>query len=171
MSIHLPPRSSCPASGSRVAALDEGRRGALRRGRTSDETRRNDTMRFLITAGAAPEGPSGVKCEGGADMNLFDALMRFNEEMERAGVLIASEGHSQSVRQARVVVRNGKRVVSDGPFTEAKELVGGFYLIDVPTIEEAIRWMLKCPVGMAADEVLHIYPLTKAEDLPEELRQ
>lgn len=128
-------------------------------------------MRFLITAGCAPESPPGVKCEGGSDMKLFDALMRFNEEMERAGVLVASEGHSQSVRQARVVVRNGKRVVSDGPFTEAKELVGGFYLIDVPTIDDAIQWMLKVPVGMAADEVLHIYPLTKADDLPPELRQ
>jgi hypothetical protein len=128
-------------------------------------------MRFLITAGAAPESPEGVKCTGGADLDLFDAMMRFNEEMERAGVLVAAEGHSPSVKKARLVVRNGKRVVSDGPFTEAKELVGGFYLIDVPTLADAVKWMQRCPVGMAAHEVLTIHPLTQASDIPETLRQ
>ena len=128
-------------------------------------------MRFLITAGVAPESPDGVKCNGCADLNLFDAMMRFNEEMERAGVLVTAEGHSPNVKKARLVVRNGKRVVSDGPFPEAKELVGGFYVIDVPTLDEAIRWMQRCPVGMAANEVLTIHPLTQASDIPEPLRQ
>jgi hypothetical protein len=127
-------------------------------------------MRFLVTAGATPDRPAGVKCEGGADLQLFDAMMRFNEEMERAGVLVAAEGHSPSVKKARLVVRDGRRVVSDGPFTEAKELVGGFYVIDVPTLDEAIRWMQRCPVGMAAHEVLTIHPLTQASDIPVELR-
>jgi len=126
-------------------------------------------MRFLVTAGAGPESSDQVRCEGGADMQVFDAMMKFNEEMVRAGVLIASEGLSPAVKGARVVTKNGKRVVADGPFTEAKELVGGFYLIDVPTIEDAIQWMLRCPAGMEADAVLDIYPLTRAADIPADL--
>jgi len=66
--------------------------------------------------------------------------MRFNEEMQRAGVLVASEGLNPAAKGARVAVDNGKRYVVDGPFAESKELVGGFYLIEVNSLEEAIQW-------------------------------
>jgi hypothetical protein len=95
--------------------------------------------------------------------------MKFNEEMYKAGVLVASEGLNPQKKGARVVVKKGKRVVHDGPFTESKELVGGFYLVDVESLDEAIAWALKSPVGMGHDDVLTIHPMTEASDIPPHL--
>jgi hypothetical protein len=88
-------------------------------------------MRFIITAQANPDGAAATT-EPGFDEKLFSAYMQFNEEMHQAGVLVASEGLNPAAPGARVVVSNGRRKLADGPFTESKELVGGFYLIDVP---------------------------------------
>jgi hypothetical protein len=124
-------------------------------------------MRFLITAAtdtnkeAAPEPPFDAK--------LFAAYMKFNEDMHKAGVLVASEGISPSVKGARVGVSGGKRVVLDGPYTESKELIGGFYLIEVESREEAIAWALRCPTGLGIADVLTIHPMTEASDIPEDL--
>jgi hypothetical protein len=63
-------------------------------------------------------------------------------------------------------VRKGKRAVVDGPFAESKELVGGFYLLEVKSLEEAIEWALRCPTGLGFDDVLELRPLTEASDLP-----
>jgi hypothetical protein len=84
-------------------------------------------------------------------------------------VLIASEGLNPAAGGARVGVREGRRYVVDGPFAETRELVGGFYLIEVPTLDEAIQWALRCPVGMASAELLDVRPLTGAGDIPPEL--
>jgi len=124
-------------------------------------------MRFLITATtdttteAAPEPPFDAK--------LFAAYMKFNEDMHKAGVLVASEGINPSGKGARVGVSGGKRVILDGPYTESKELVGGFYLIEVESREEAIEWALRCPIGLGTADVLTIYPMTEASDIPEDL--
>jgi hypothetical protein len=125
-------------------------------------------MRFLITAasdtntkGAAPEAPFDTK--------LFATYMKFNEDMHKAGVLVASEGINPSGKGARVGISGGKRVVLDGPYTESKELVGGFYLIEVESREEAIEWALRCPTGLGIDDVLTIHPMTEASDIPEDL--
>src|SRR4029078_2242216 len=123
------------------------------------------TMRFLITA--APD-PSTPKSEAPPDEHLIAAYMKFNEDMHKAGVLIASEGISPTRQGARIGVSGGKRVVLDGPFSETKELVGGFYLISVKSREEAIEWALRCPSGFGSDDVLTIHPLTEASDLPPE---
>lgn len=125
-------------------------------------------MRFIITAQA---GPEGTPEDPAADFNeeLFKAYMRFNEEMHAAGVLVASEGLNPAAPGARIAVRNGKRHVVDGPFAESKELVGGFYIIDVPTLDEAIRWALKAPTGLGTDDVLEVRQLTGAGDLPPEI--
>jgi hypothetical protein len=133
------------------------------------ETDFNDeetAMRFLITAGVDPNKP---KPEGDApppDDDLIAAYMRYNEEMYKAGVLIASEGLHPMGARARVVQSGKRRTVVDGPFAEAKELVGGLYLIEVKSKEEAIEWALRCPVGLGFDEVLEIYQLTGLEDIP-----
>ena len=121
-------------------------------------------MRFLITAAADPEAPRDPQ------MNdvLFEAYMRFNEELHKAGVLVASEGLNPAGRGARIVVKNGKRTVVDGPFAESKELVGGLYILQVRSREEAIEWALKCPVGMGTDDVLTIHQMTDVEDIPPE---
>jgi hypothetical protein len=120
-------------------------------------------MRFIITAqaGDPPTAP-----DAGLDEELLAAYMRFNEEMHQAGVLVASEGLNPAARGARVAVRDGKRHVVDGPFAESKELVGGFYILDVPSLEDAIQWALRAPCGMGSDDVLEIRQLTGAGDLP-----
>lgn len=122
-------------------------------------------MRFIITSGTSSEGNS--QGDAPVDDQLFVAYMKFNEEMAKAGVLIASEGLNPAGGRARVGVQNGKRRIVDGPFAEAKELLGGFYLIEVASLEEAIDWALKCPVGMASADELNIHQLTDGSDIPE----
>ena len=124
-------------------------------------------MRFLITAAPDPNAP---KTEGEPPSEaLIAAYMKYNEEMHRAGVLVASEGLNPAAKGARIGVSGGKRVVLDGPFAESKELVGGFYLVSVKSLDEAIEWALRCPVGLGTDTVLTIHPMTEAEDLPPEM--
>lgn len=123
-------------------------------------------MRFIVTARPA-EHTAPRDTNALFDEALFMAYMKFNEDLFKAGVLVASEGLNPSGGGASVVVKNGKRVVHDGPFAESKELVGGFYILDVPTLQDAIDWMLKAPSGMGFDDVLDIRPLTGAGDLPD----
>ena len=122
-------------------------------------------MRFMIAATTAPDS----KTDAPMTDALFDAYMRFNEELQKAGVLVASEGLNPAGARARIQVKNGKRVVIDGPYAESKELVGGFYVIDVKTKEEAVAWALRCPVGMASADVLEVHQLTGEGDIPPEL--
>lgn len=124
-------------------------------------------MRFLITAGIDPSKQNHA-ADVTVNEDLIAAYMKFNEEMHKAGVLIASEGLHPAGARARVVVKDGKRVSTDGPFTETKELVGGLYIIEVASREEAIQWMLRCPVGLGTDEVLEIYQMTALTDIPPE---
>ncbi|MFH7041673.1 YciI family protein [Paucibacter sp. JuS9] len=127
-------------------------------------------MRFIITAQSNPEKDPGEP-QPGFDEELFKAYMRFNEEMHQAGVLVASEGLNPAAPGARIAVAKGKRYVVDGPFAESKELVGGFYLIEVPSLEEAIKWALRAPSGFGADDILEVRQLTGAGDLPPEILQ
>jgi len=126
------------------------------------------TMRFMITAAQDPNTP---KAAGDApfDEKLIAAYMKYNEDMHKAGVLIVSEGLNPAGKGARVGISGGKRVVLDGPFIESKELVGGFYLIEVKSREEAIEWALRCPTGLGSDDVLTIHQMTEASDVPKEM--
>lgn len=127
-------------------------------------------MRFIITAQAGQHDGSKTPCpEPGFNEALFTAYMKFNEEMHRAGILVASEGLNPGAGGARIELANGKRSVVDGPFAESKELVGGFYIIEVDSLDEAIRWALRAPSGMGFDDVLEVRPLTGAGDLPPEI--
>jgi hypothetical protein len=77
---------------------------------------------------------------------VFGAYMKYTEDLGKAGVMLAGEAlHPSSKNGARVSVKNGKRNVTDGPFAEAKEVVGGYYLIQVKSKEEAIEWGARCP--------------------------
>lgn len=120
-------------------------------------------MRFIITSTTADDS----KKDAPPSDELFLAYMKFNEDLHTAGVLVASEGLLPGTPGARIVAAGGKRKVVDGPFAESKELVGGFYVIDVPSLEEAKAWALKCPVGMASADVLEIRQLTGAGDIPQ----
>jgi hypothetical protein len=123
-------------------------------------------MRFIITARRDDTAP---KADAPFDEKLFAAYMKFNEEMQVAGVLVASEGLLPGAPGARVGVTGKRRTVLDGPFTESKELVGGFYIIEVPSLEEAKAWALRCPTGLGHDDVLEIRQLTGSEDIPKPL--
>jgi hypothetical protein len=125
-------------------------------------------MRFIITSRPA-DGNTHPQMTTPPDEKLLSAYMRFNEELHKAGVLVAAEGLNPAGKGARLEVRNGRRTVMDGPFTESKELVGGFYLVDVKSIDEAVEWALRCPTGLGFDDVLEIRQLTGEDDLPPEM--
>jgi hypothetical protein len=100
-------------------------------------------MRFILLLKGDP--PADAE----PDIELIKAMGRYGEELAQAGILLATEGLFPSASGARVVYANGKRTVVDGPFAEAKELIAGFYLIDVKSREEAIEWASRCPVEYA----------------------
>jgi hypothetical protein len=81
------------------------------------------------------------------DPALFEAMGKYNEEMVKAGVLLAAEGLQPTSKGARIRVEDGKTTVTDGPFTESKELIAGFSLIQVKSKEEAIAWIKRAPYG------------------------
>jgi hypothetical protein len=123
-------------------------------------------MRFIITARRDETKP---QVDLPFDEKLFAAYMKFNEDLHREGVLVAAEGLVSGAPGARVGVSGGKRKVLDGPFTESKELVGGFYVVDVPSLEAAKALALRCPTGAGFDDILEIRQLTGSEDIPKPL--
>lgn len=125
-------------------------------------------MRFIITAQPGNDSKQ-PDADAPFDEKLFTAYMKFNEEMHKAGVLVASEGLNPGGQGARIEARKGKRTVVDGPFAESKELVGGFYIIDVKSREEAIEWALRCPTGLGFDDILEVRALTGESDIPPKL--
>lgn len=125
-------------------------------------------MRFLMTATPDPNrAPSAT--DAPPDEKVLAAAMKFNEDMYKAGVLIVAEGLNPAGQGARIGVSGGKRAVLDGPFVESKELIGGFYLIEVKSREEAIEWALRCPVGLGFDDVLTLHQMTEGSDIPAEM--
>jgi hypothetical protein len=94
---------------------------------------------------------------------------KFNEELVKAGVMLAGEGLHPSSKGKRVVFSGGKKTVVDGPFAETKELIAGFWLWQVKSIAEAIEWVRRCPDPMPGEEsVIEIRPVFEAEDFGKE---
>ena len=125
-------------------------------------------MRFLMIPTPAPNSPT-PPADAPFDEASFTAVMKYNEEMYKAGVLVASEGLNPAAKGAHVLVSGGTRRVLDGPFAETKELVAGFWLIEVQSRQEAIDWAMRCPITPGKDEVIEIRQLTGEDDLPREL--
>jgi hypothetical protein len=98
-------------------------------------------MRFIMMVKANPDTEAGLP----PGEELLAAMGKYNEELARAGVLLAAEGLHPSSRGARVRITEGGRTVVDGPFTEAKELVAGFWLIQAKSRDEAVEWARRCP--------------------------
>ena len=98
-------------------------------------------MRFMVLVPASKESESGVL----PDEKQLASMGKFNEEMVKAGVMLAGEGLKPTSAGARIKFANGKPNVTDGPFTESKELVAGFWIIQVKSREEAIAWMSRAP--------------------------
>jgi hypothetical protein len=106
------------------------------RSSSSQKGERSQTMRFLITT--QPSSDDTPRPTHDIDDDLIRAYMTFNEDMTKAGVLVTAEGLTPAGARARVVVKGGKRQVVDGPFTESKEIVGGYAIIDAKSREEAL---------------------------------
>jgi len=100
-------------------------------------------MRFMILVPANQDSEAGVL----PDAELLTKMGRFNEELVKAGVLEAGEGLHPTSKGARITYGGGKPMVIDGPFTESKELIAGFWIIQVKSKEEAIAWMSRAPFG------------------------
>ena len=117
-------------------------------------------MRFMLIVKATEETEAGVM----PSEDLLAAMGKYNEELVKAGVLLAGEGLQPSSKGARVVFSGDKRTVVDGPFAETKELVAGFWLIDVKSKEEAIEWVKRCPNPTEGESVIEIRQVFEAED-------
>jgi hypothetical protein len=123
-------------------------------------------MRFMVIVKASKDSEAGVMPK----KELLAAMGKFNEEMVKAGVMLAGEGLQPSSKGARVRFNGSKRTVIDGPFAETKELVAGFWLIEVKSKAEAIEWMKRCPPPMGPDQEaeLEIRQVFEAADFPAE---
>jgi hypothetical protein len=120
-------------------------------------------MRCVVFVKATKESEAGVL----PDEKLLAAMGRYNEELVAAGIMQAGEGLQPSSKGARVRFSGAKRTVIDGPFPETKELVAGFWIWKVKSLEEAIEWVKKCPNPMTSDSDIEIRPFYEAEDLGE----
>jgi hypothetical protein len=100
-------------------------------------------MRFMVIVPASKESEAGVL----PDTKILAEMGKFNEELVKAGVLLAGEGLHPSSKGARIKFWGGKTTMTDGPFTESKELIAGFWLIQAKSKEEAIAWMKRAPFG------------------------
>ena len=100
---------------------------------------------------------------------LLAAMGRFNEELVKAGILLAAEGLKPSAQGRRVRFSGTQRSVTDGPFTETKELVAGFWLWQVKSIDEAVEWLKRCPNPMPGEAEIEIRPVFEMEDFGAEL--
>jgi hypothetical protein len=111
----------------------------------------------------------GEKAEAGnlPDKKAIDAMMKYNDELKKAGVLLALDGLQPSSKGARIKFPGGKPAVTDGPFSESKELVGGFWLIQVKSKQQAIEWASRCPA--AESEMIEVRQVFELSDFPAEL--
>ena len=122
-------------------------------------------MRVMVIVKATKESEEGQLPEP----KLLEDMTNFNEELVKAGVMLAGDGLKPSSEGVRVTFSGANRTVTDGPFAETKELVAGFWLWQVKSIDEAIAWAKKCPNPMESGGVLEIRPLYETEDLGENL--
>jgi hypothetical protein len=118
------------------------------------------TMRVMVLVKASGESEAGVM----PNEELLAAMGRYNEELVKAGVMLAGEGLRPSSKGARVRFSGDKRTVIDGPFTEAKELIAGYWLWQVASMEEAIAWAKRCPNPTGGESELEIRQVFEADD-------
>ena len=117
-------------------------------------------MRFMVMVKASPETEAGEM----PSEELLAAMTKYNEELVEAGVMLAGEGLHPSVRGARVRFSGNQRTVVDGPFIESKELVAGFWIFKVDSLEEAIDWVRKAPNPTGEESEIEIRQIFEADD-------
>lgn len=118
-------------------------------------------MRFMVLVKATKNSEAGIM----PSQELLAAMTKYNEELVNAGVMLAGEGLHPSSKGARVKFSGSKRIVTDGPFTETKELVAGFWIWQCQSKQEAIEWVKRCPAPMPGEESeIEIRQIFEAED-------
>lgn len=120
-------------------------------------------MRFMVMVKANADSEAGVM----PSELLLTEMGRFNEELVNAGVLLAAEGLQPSSKGKKVRFSGDKRTVVDGPFAETKELIAGFWLIQVKSMDEAVEWVKRCPNPMEGGGEIEIRPVFEQEDFGE----
>ncbi len=124
-------------------------------------------MRFMMLM--IPKGYERAEPGTMPDAKAVAAMMKYNEELKRAGVLLSLEGLHPPSMGARVTFATGKPKVTDGPFAEAKEVLGGFWMIQVASRQEAIDWAKRCPAG--PNEMIEIRQVQEMADFPADVQQ
>ena len=122
-------------------------------------------MRVLVIVKASKDSEAGVM----PDEKLLTEMGKFNEELVKAGIMLAGEGLHPSSKGTRVRFSGTKRTVIDGPFAETKELIAGYWLWRVKSLQEAIEWVKRCPNPMREESEIEIRPLFEIEDFGAEL--
>src|SRR6185312_12643708 len=125
---------------------------------------KEQTMRFMVMVKASKDSEAGVM----PSQELLTEMGKYNEELVKAGVMLAGEGLQPSSKGARVKFSGTKRTVIDGPFAEAKELIAGFWLIQAKSKEEAIEWVKRCPNPMEGESEIEIRQVYEASDFGDE---
>ncbi|MHC2066799.1 YciI family protein [Bremerella sp. T1] len=121
-------------------------------------------MKVMVIVKANNDSEAGVM----PSTELLEAMGKFNEELVEAGVMLAGEGLKPSSQGARVHFSGDNRDVIDGPFTETKELIAGFWIWKVDSLQHAIDWVKRCPPPMEGESVIEIRPVFETEDFAEQ---
>jgi hypothetical protein len=126
---------------------------------------------FMIPRVYQPDAPAGQRAGEGftPPADAVARMMKYNEELAKAGVLVSLDGLQPLVKGARVAFSSGNPTVTDGPFVEAKEVVGGFWMIQTKSKEEALEWVKRCP---AADgDVVELRQVFEMSDFPPDVQR
>ena len=123
-------------------------------------------MRFMMLM--IPKGYESAPTGTMPDADGVARMMKYNEELQKAGVLLALDGLHPPAEGARVTFEGGQPRVSDGPFTEAKEVVGGYWMIQVRSRDEAIQWATRCPAG--PNEMIEVRQVFELSEFPQDVQ-
>lgn len=124
-------------------------------------------MRFMLLV--IPKGYESAAAGTMPDAEGVAKMMKYNQSLQQAGVLLALDGLHPPAMGARVTYSGGKPTVKDGPFPEAKEVLGGYWMIQVPSRAEAIEWARRAPMG--DDEIIEVRQVQEFEDFPADVQQ
>jgi hypothetical protein len=122
-------------------------------------------MKVMVIVKATKDSEAGVM----PSKELINAMGKYNEQLVKAGIMLAGDGLQPSSKGKRVRFSGEKRSVIDGPFTETKELIAGFWIWQVRSIEEAVEWLKRCPNPMPGESEVEIRPIFEAADFGENL--
>jgi hypothetical protein len=124
-------------------------------------------MRFMMLM--IPKGYESAAPGTMPEADAVAAMMKYNDDLKKAGVLVALDGLHPPSMGARVSFEGGKPKVTDGPFAEAKEVLGGYWMIDVKSKEEAIVWATRCPAS--PNEIIEVRQVQAFEDFPQDIKE